>query len=119
MRTPKHGHCNGHIAAVIMVGALSLLATSSPAVANSYHDFLCRIPYGSSAGRAAPVDDVSYAINNSFLFAGDSCAGGGSLYAAMDGEVSHPYGDSASSTFNAPAGLTIAAFTLWRYEADT
>lgn len=98
---------------------LGLCLAPSPAAADSYHDFLCRIPYGPSAGREAPTDDVTYAINDSWLYAGDSCASGGSLYAAMDGGVSHPYGDTALTTFNAPASLTIAAFTLWRYEADT
>jgi hypothetical protein len=120
MSTPKHGRCKGHIAAVIVVGVLGLLAASSPAVANSYHDFLCRIPYGPSAGRAAPADDVTYATTPGapWLYSGDGCAGGGSLYAAMDGGVSHPYGVSALNTFSAPAGLSIADFTIWRYEED-
>lgn len=119
MSTPRDGHRERRTAAVILVGVLSLLAAPSPAAANGYHDFLCRIPYGPSAGRPAPADDVTYAINDSYLYAGDGCAGGGSLYAAMDGGVAHPYTDGASTTFNAPAGLTIAAFALWRYEADT
>jgi predicted outer membrane repeat protein len=117
MSTARHGHRERHTA-VILLGVVSLLVVASPAAANSYHDFLCRIPYGSSAGRAAPVDDVSYATGGTFVFAGNSCAGGGALYASMDGEVSHPYGTGALDTFNAPAGLTIAGFTLWRYEAD-
>jgi hypothetical protein len=36
----------------------------------------------------------------------------------MDGGSTHPYTAAASATFTAPAGLTIAGFTLWRYEAD-
>jgi len=121
MSTPKHGHLKGHIVATILAGAVGILVAPSPAAANSYHDFLCRIPYGPSAGRAAPADDVAYATTSGapWLYSGDGCAGGGSLYAAMDGGVSHPYGVGASNTFNAPAGLTIAAFTVWRYEADT
>src|ERR1017187_10691927 len=118
MSNPKHGRCIGHIAAVILVGVLGLLAASSPAVANSYHDFLCRIPYGPSAGRAAPADGVTYAINNDFLYAEDTCSGGGSLYAQMVGETTHPFPAEASNTFTAPAGLTISRFVLWRYEAD-
>ena len=118
MSTPKLGHCKGHIAAVILVGVLSLLVASSSAVANSYHDFLCRIPYGPSAGRAAPADGVTYAINNDFVYAEDTCSSGGALYAQMVGETTHPFATEASNTFTAPAGLTISHFVLWRYEAD-
>jgi hypothetical protein len=108
------------ILAVFLAGAACLLAAPSSAAANGYHDFLCRIPYGAHAGRAAPADDVTYATTPGapWLYAGDGCAGGGTLYAAMDGGVTHPYGVSALNTFIAPAGLTIAGFTIWRYEAD-
>jgi hypothetical protein len=121
MSTPRDGRRERHIAAVILLGAVSLLVVASPATANSYHDFLCRIPYGPSAGRAAPADDVTFATTSGapWLYSGDGCAGGGSLYASMDGGVSHPYSVGASNTFNAPAGLTITGFTAWRYEADT
>jgi hypothetical protein len=118
MSNPKDGQRKWHVAAVIVAGLLSLLTAPSPTMANSYHDFLCRIPYGPSAGRAAPADGVTYAINGDYVFAGESCASGGSLYAAMDGEVPHPSGAGGWTTFNAPAGLTIAGFTMWRYEAD-
>jgi predicted outer membrane repeat protein len=97
---------------------MCLLVWPSLAAASSYHDFLCRIPYGPSAGRAAPTDDVSYSTNGDFVFAGDSCASGGALYASMDGEVPHPYSAGGYDTFTAPAGLTISSFTVWRYEAD-
>ena len=50
MSNPKDGHRKWHAAAVIVVGLLSLLTAPSPAVANSYHDFLCRIPYGPTQG---------------------------------------------------------------------
>ncbi len=115
----RHRRYLARMVATILAGAALMLAAPSLAAAGSYHDFLCRIPYGPSAGRPAPTDDVTYAINDAWLFSGNSCAEGGSLYAAMDGEVSHPFGDGAYTTFTAPAGLTIAAFTLWRYEADT
>jgi hypothetical protein len=119
MSMPKHRYCGARIAAVVLAGAACLLATPSLAVANSYHDFLCRIPYGPSAGRPAPADDVSYGTNGTYVYAGDSCASGGVLYASMGGEVSHPYGSGGWDSFNAPAGLTVAGFTIWRYEADT
>jgi len=118
MSRPRPGYRNGHIAAMILIGVLCLLVTSSPAVANNYHDFLCRIPYGASSGRAAPADGVTYAINNDFIYAEDTCAGGGSLYAQMVGETTHPFATEAADTFTAPAGLTISHFVLWRYEAD-
>jgi hypothetical protein len=118
MSNPKDGQRKWHVAAVIVIGLLSLLTAPSPATANSYHDFLCRIPYGASAGRAAPADGVTYAINNDFVYAEDTCSTGGSLYAQMVGEVTHPFTTEAADTFNAPAGLTISRFVLWRYEAD-
>jgi hypothetical protein len=105
--------------ATILAGAALMLAAPSLATADSYHDFLCRIPYGPSAGREAPAEDVTYATyaaDGGRNFAGDSCAGGGSLYAEL-GSENQPLGNGAWTTFNAPAGLTIAAFTLWRYEA--
>jgi hypothetical protein len=116
----KHRHFGAHTAAagMVLAGVACLLATASLATASSYHAFICRIPYGPSAGRAAPTDDVTYSINDPFLYAGDGCAGGGSLYAAMDGGTTHPYEDTAADTFTAPDGLTISGFTLWRYEAD-
>jgi hypothetical protein len=105
------------IGALLVLGG-ACLTLASPAAANSYHDFLCRIPYGSSAGRPAPAEDVTYATNGTYFYAENGCEGGGSLYAQMLGEVTHPYGTSAADTFTAPAGLTIAGFILWRYEAD-
>ena len=102
------------LAALLLLG---VCAIPSSAAARSYHDFICRIPYGSHAGHPAPAEDVSYAINNDYLYVGNSCENGGALYAAMDGGVTHPYTASAMDTFTAPAGLTIAGFTVWRYEA--
>ncbi len=119
MSSPKHRHLAARIAATVLAATtVGFLATPSLATANSYHDFICRIPYGPDAGRAAPADDVTYAINDAFLYAGDSCASDGSLYTAVDGGSTHPYGDTAADTFTVPDGLTISGFTFWRYEAD-
>jgi hypothetical protein len=97
---------------------LGICLAPSSAAANDYHDFLCRIPYGPDAGlHPAAAEDVSYEINNDYLYVGNSCPEGGTLYAAMDGGTTHPYTARAMDTFEAPAGLTIAGFTVWRYEA--
>ena len=118
MSTPKLGHCKGHIAAVILVGVLSLLAASSSAVANSYHDFLCRIPYGPMpAMRRRPMASPTRSTTTSSTRRTPAPAAA-SLYAQMVGEMSHPFATEASNTFTAPAGLTISHFVLWRYEAD-
>jgi hypothetical protein len=118
MSKPRYRYGHVRILAVVLAGAACLAAAPSQAVANDYHDFLCRIPYGPQAGRPAPADGVTYEINNDFIYAEDTCSSGGSLYAQMVGETTHPFGTEARNTFTAPAGLTIAAFTLWRYEAD-
>jgi hypothetical protein len=107
---------SGWLALLWFVG---IFLAPTPAAANSYHAFLCRVPYGPHAGRAAPAAGVTYAtFEGPYLYAGDTCAEGGAMYAAMDGGDTHPYGASALDTFVAPAGLTISGFTLWRYEAD-
>jgi hypothetical protein len=116
MSNPKDGHRKWHVATVILLGLLSLPMAPSPAIANSYHAFLCRIPYGEKAGHPAPVEDVTYATGG-YMQAGEGCESGGSVFAQMDGETSHPYNTGAYDTFTAPAGLTISGFTLWRYEA--
>jgi hypothetical protein len=117
MSKPKHRFYGARIATVLLAGGV--FAIPSLAVTNSYHDFICRVvPYGPSVGRPAPADDVTYTINDGFMYAGDSCASCGALYTAMDGGLSHSYGNMAADTFTTPAGLTISGFTLWRYEAD-
>ncbi len=54
------------LVALLLLGVC--LAPASPAAADSYHDFLCRIPYGPHAGRAAPADDVTYATNGDYVY---------------------------------------------------
>jgi hypothetical protein len=111
-------HSHGGVAVAVLLGAVCLLAAPSLAAAAEYHDFLCRVPYGPSAGRSAPTDDVTYSINGAYVYAGNSCPVGGALYASMDGGLPQPFGSGGWDTFTAPAGLTIAGFTVWRYEAD-
>jgi hypothetical protein len=104
------------VAPLLALLLLGVCLAPSSAAAKSYHAFLCRIPYGPEAEHPAPVEDVTYA-NGSYMQAGNDCASGGSVYAQMDGETSHPYNTGAYDTFEAPTGLTISGFTLWRYEA--
>ena len=118
MGGPQEGHRCARIAVAVLAVAGTILAAPALSAARSYHDFLCRIPYGASAGRSAPADDVTYATSGTYTFAGIGCEAGGALYAATSGEVSHPFGAGGWVTFSAPAGLTINAFTLWRYEQD-
>jgi hypothetical protein len=107
---------SGWLALLLFLGICLALVPS--AAADSYHDFLCRVPYGPSAGRPAPTDDVTYTtINGPYLSAGESCPSHGSMFAAMDGETTHPFSARAMDTFEAPTGLSIAGFTVWRYEA--
>jgi len=100
--------------------ALLLIAgTLCPAVAaaDQYHVFACENPY---TGQGAPAADWSYdqGTNGYGDGAGSSCSGGGgSISAWMDGGITHGFGEGGYATFNAPGQLTIAAFTLWRYEA--
>jgi hypothetical protein len=106
---------------VSVLGAgVCVLGLPCVAAAGGYHYFACRVPYGPDAGRPAPVaeEDFAYGENEGpYLDAGNGCATGGSLFAVMDGETSHPYEAGASVTFTAPAGLTISGFALWRYES--
>jgi hypothetical protein len=118
MGGPQQGPRCARRAVTVLAVAGTVLAAPTLSAARGYHDFLCRIPYGASAGRAAPADDVTYATNGTYTFAGIGCEAGGELYAAMSGDVSHPFGAGAWVTFSAPAGLTINGFTLWRYEQD-
>ncbi len=79
--------------------------------AGKYHVYSCRTPSGASA----PTSGWSGSINGSWMYDLNSCASGGSLTAALDGEVEQPANASdAAWTFSAPAGTSIAAARLWR-----
>lgn len=88
--------------------------------AADYHAFLCAIPPGDTGeGSEAPTDGMTYSVNGAYLQAGSSCnGGGGSMYALMDGTLTHAYSATAEDTFTAPTGLSITGFNLWRYEED-
>ena len=98
---------------VVCWAALSCAVAS----ANEYHAFSCEDPYNS---QGAPVDDWQYDLGTNGYGdgAGSSCSGGGGAISAwLDGAVTHGFGEGGDATFTAPAGETISAFTLWRYEA--
>jgi hypothetical protein len=87
------------------------LASAGPARAGVYHVYSCRTP----AGAVAPTDGWSGSIDGGWMFDPNSCESGGSLTAALDGEVAQPAnGADAQWIFSAPAGTQIAAARLWR-----
>lgn len=95
--------------------AATLTAPAPDASAATYHAFLCRIPYGPAAGQPSAADNVSLPFTGSFVFVESSCAGGGSLYAGMAGDIPHPFGDRAAIKYTTPAGVTISSFAVWRH----
>jgi hypothetical protein len=66
-------------------------------------------------GEAAPVDGWSEATSQAGDRAEDTCASGGGLVAGLEAGRSHAADtDLATWSFEAPAGETLAAATLWR-----
>jgi hypothetical protein len=105
------GRPSPRLAAVALVaGCVFALGSADIAAAGTYHVYACRTPTGSTA----PTDGWGMSHNGAYASTGDSCAGGGSLSAVLDGSVSHPFGDQADLAFHAPANTDIAAITLWR-----
>ena len=104
-------------ASLLLLG-VCLALTPSSAAANSYHDFLCEIPYGPNAGSSAPTEDMSFSTTGSFSQGSANCTGpNGEIMTRMDGAVTHSAnGEGETARFTAPTGLSIAGFTLWRYE---
>jgi hypothetical protein len=95
----------------LMVAAL-LAGGAAQASAATYHAYLCRIPYGPNAGSPAPTQGVTTAIDGPPATAGDTCAGGGSMFAEVDAPIAVGIG---GAVFYSPgANLRIAAFRLWR-----
>ncbi len=90
-------------------------AAASEASAGTYHAFLCRVPYGPSAGKPAPTDNTTYTTVGPNSNSAQACASGLTMTAAMDGAVAHAYNDGAAVSYDTPAGLTIAGFRLWRH----
>jgi hypothetical protein len=101
-------------AAIAASLALVMLGASAPssARAGQYHVYSCRTP----AGESAPVDGWSGSKAGPYTYAVNTCAQpGGALLAALGNEPARTANtDIATWAFQAPAGSTIAAATLWR-----
>jgi hypothetical protein len=101
------------LAATALALALAGLTSVAPvpaAWAGEYHVYGCRTP----DGRGIPADGWSPMEGGNDLVS-DTCERGGGLVAALEAHFAHPAdSDLATWAFNAPAGETIVAATLWR-----
>ncbi len=106
----------GQGAARVLVVGLAVVgvsaAVASSAVAGEYHVYSCRMP----SGESAPADGWSGSETGAETVATDTCSQpGGALIAGLRaGTAREANSDSATWAFEAPAGETIAAATLWR-----
>jgi hypothetical protein len=99
------------VALAFMGSALADGALSASAEAGQYHVYSCRTP----DGQVAPVDGWSEAVSQANDHTANTCASGGGLVAALDAGHSHAADtDLATWAFNAPAGETLGAATVWR-----
>lgn len=97
--------------ALLCCAAVGLAA--APAGAATYHDFLCRVPYGPNAGAAVVTDPLVPTLRGASSTTTQNCTEpGGSLRVTMPGNAVAV--DGASLSFQVPSGLTLPAFTLWR-----
>jgi hypothetical protein len=96
--------------AAIAAGGGAIVPASSRA--GEYHVFVCKTP----SGESAPADGWSGSNTGPETFAKDTCAQpGGALMAALRAETARTANvDSATWSFAAPSGETLAGATLWR-----
>ena len=102
------------IGAVAAVGCVALaLAAPAAARAGSYEVAICHDP---GTALSAPTDGMTFLTAGADADAGvyQGCAGGGYVYAALDGVAAHGPSDLAAWRFTAPPGTQIAATQLWR-----
>ncbi|HEY1689731.1 MAG TPA: hypothetical protein VGF95_12810 [Solirubrobacteraceae bacterium] len=91
-------------------------------MAGTYDVYSCRIPYGASAGAAAPLEVAEggeapgewNAKATGKVTYSDTCASGGGLTAGLPAEEEHGATDVLTWQFSAPTGETIKEATLWR-----
>jgi hypothetical protein len=99
---------------LLCLAVLGLAAARADAAA--YHAYLCKVPYGPKAGTPAPAEATIYTHNAATTSASESCASGGPMTAALDGAAAHTVGEGASVIYEAPDGLGISGFRIWRHE---
>jgi hypothetical protein len=100
------------VAAGFLLGVAVLSAAlGASAQAGQYHVYTCRTPDGA----VAPVDGWSEAVSTANDHTSNTCASGGGLAAALNAGHAHAADtDLATWAFNAPAGETLGAATVWR-----
>jgi hypothetical protein len=105
------GRRSAWLATLLLLGVGLVLSFPSPARAGVYHLYSCRTPWGAPA----PTSGWSGSITGGWMFDPNSCASGGSLTAALDGEVAQPANVSVAQwAFGAAAGTQIGGAKLWR-----
>lgn len=98
--------------AIVCCAGLGLAAGS--ATAATYHDYLCRVPYGPDAGTQVATDPLVPTLRGASSTTTQNCTdAGGSLKVTMPGSAVAV--DGASLSFQVPAALTLPMFTLWRH----
>jgi hypothetical protein len=99
-------------AALMVTPALGVGASPSSALAGQYHVYACKTP----AGESAPADGWSGSNTGPATIAQDTCGQPRSaLIAGLCAETNRTAdADSATWTFAAPSGETLAGATLWR-----
>jgi hypothetical protein len=92
--------------------AVGCVYAVSPALAGLYHVYSCRTP----SGEVAPVDGWSPSATGTATVTRDTCEQpGGALIAGLEGLTMRVANtNTATWTFSAPTGETLAAATLWR-----
>jgi len=105
-------HGRSRLAALLLLGVC--LVPAPVANAGEYHVYSCRTP----AGAVAPIYGWTGSTTGPWMYDTKNCESGGSLTAALGGNVSQPANTSlATWTFSAPAGTSIAAAKLWRADS--
>jgi hypothetical protein len=96
-----------------LVLAFACALNVASARAGSYEVAICHDP---ASGWTAPTDGVSFPASGSFALAGvyQGCGSSGYVYATLDGVAPHSASDYAAWLFQAPAGTTITAATVYR-----
>src|SRR4051794_29617736 len=69
------------LCAIVCTAASGLAAAHASAA--TYHAYLCRLPYGPNAGKPAPTDNTTYGYTGAYVWAAQSCGGGGAMSAGM------------------------------------